>query len=64
MFENRTKKERTILYGIIAFLTSVLLAFIHYFLQGWILLAVLIVALIEFICIFYILYLPLKVKEK
>jgi hypothetical protein len=63
MFENLSKKERIVLYIIIAFVTTLLLAMIHYFIQKWIVIAVFVIAVIEFLCIFYILYLPLKVKN-
>jgi len=60
MFENRSKKQRTIIYAFIAFTVTVILALMHYLAQGWIIEMVLIVAAIEYVCIFYILYLPLK----
>lgn len=64
MFENRTKKQRIIIYAFIAFAVTVLLAVMHYIVQGWLIEAVLIVAAIEYICIFYILYLPLKYQKQ
>jgi len=64
MFETRTKKERTIIYIVIAILVTLLLALMHYFLQGWMPSAVIVGAIIEFFCIFYILYLPLKMKKE
>jgi flagellar biosynthesis/type III secretory pathway M-ring protein FliF/YscJ len=64
MFENRTKKQRIIIYAIIAFAVTILLALLHYMFQGWMIEAVLIVAAIEYVCIFYILYLPLKYQKQ
>ncbi len=64
MFENRTDTERTIIYVVIALLVTLLIAAIHYLLQGWAVLVVGIVGIIEFFCIFYILYLPLKIKKQ
>lgn len=64
MFENRTRKQRIVIYAFIAFAVSLLLAVMHYVLQGWLLEAVLIVAAIEYVCIFYILYLPLKYQKQ
>jgi len=64
MFENFTKNQRTVIYAIIAFFVTLVLALLHYILQGWIIEAVLIVAAIEYVCIFYILYLPLKYERK
>lgn len=64
MFENRTKKQRTVIYAIIAFIVTLLLALMHYMLQGWMIQAVLIVAAIEYVCVFYILYLPLKYQKE
>ena len=64
MFENRTRKQRTIIYAIIAFAVTLLLALMHSIIQGWIIELVLIVAAIEYVCIFYILYLPLKYEKK
>lgn len=64
MFENRTKKERTVIYALIAFIVTLLLALLHYVVQGWFIEAVLIVAAIEYVCVFYILYLPLKYERK
>jgi len=63
MFEQRTKKQRIIIYALIAFFVTFLLATMHYF-QGWTINLILIVASIEYICIFYILYLPLKYGRK
>lgn len=64
MFENRTRKQRTIIYAIIAFLVTLLIGIMHSIVQGWSIELVLIVAAIEYVCIFYILYLPLKYQQK
>jgi len=63
MFEKRTKKQRTIIYAFIAFGVTILLALMHYAAQGWPIEMVLIVAAIEYVCVFYILYLPLKYQR-
>jgi len=64
MFEKRTKKQRTIIYAFIAFFVTLLIAFMHFIIQGWIIELVLIVAAIEYVCVFYILYLPLKYQRE
>jgi hypothetical protein len=64
MFETRTKNQRTVIYAIIAFAVTLLLALMHYMLQGWAIQAVLIVAAIEYVLVFYILYLPLKYQKE
>jgi hypothetical protein len=64
MFEKRSKKQRTIIYAFIAFAVTLVLALMHYMLQGWLVEAVLIVAAIEYVCIFYILYLPVKYQKE
>jgi hypothetical protein len=64
MFEKRTKKQRTIIYAFIAFGVTLILALMHYVVQGWILNLVLIIAAIEYVCVFYILYLPLKYEKE
>lgn len=63
MFENRSNRELIVIYAFIAFLVSFALAIIHYYL-GFHLYYVIIAANIEFFCVFYILYLPLKYKRK
>lgn len=63
MFEQRSTKQRIIIYALIAFFVTLLLAIIHD-LQGWPIEMILIVAAIEYVCIFYILYLPLKYQRK
>ena len=62
MFENRSEKELIIIYAIIAILISLILATVHYF-QGFPIIYIIFAANIEFFCIFYILYLPLKIKR-
>ena len=63
MFENRSTKERIIIYLVIAVIVAGILSIIHYF-QGYSYFYIVPAAIIEFLCIFYILYLPLKAKEK
>lgn len=65
MFENRTEKQLIVIYVIIALAVTFLLTLFHLSpFSAWpkdpILL--IIAANIEFFCIFYILYLPLKFK--
>ena len=62
MFENRSEKQLIIIYAIIAIAISLILAIVHYF-QNFHPYYIIIAANIEFFCIFYILYLPLKVKR-
>ena len=62
MFENRSEKELIIIYAIIAILIALGLGVFHYY-QGFHSYYIVIAANIEFFCIFYILYLPLKVKR-
>lgn len=62
MFENRSEKQLIIIYAIIAFLISIILAIVHYF-QNFHPYYIVIAANIEFFCIFYILYLPLKIRK-
>ncbi|MFH1013810.1 MAG: hypothetical protein V1769_04805 [Thermoplasmatota archaeon] len=66
MFEKRTKKQRTMIYLVIAGLVTLALATMHYFQYStWMPAAMLIgISIIEFLCIFYILYLPLKMKKE
>jgi uncharacterized membrane protein len=61
MFETRSKKQRTIIYAAISLMVTFLLVAMHY-IQGWNQVYIIIAAIIEYICIFYILYLPLKLK--
>lgn len=62
MFENKSEKQLIIIYAFIAIVISIILAVIHY-LQNFHPYYIIIAVNIEFFCIFYILYLPLKVKR-
>jgi hypothetical protein len=62
MFENKSEKQLIIIYAFIAIVVSIILAVVHYF-QNFHPYYIIIAANIEFFCIFYILYLPLKVKR-
>ncbi len=62
MFENRTERELIVIYVIIAIAVALGLGTFHY-IQGFNPYYIVIAANIEFFCIFYILYLPLKVKR-
>jgi len=62
MFENRSERELIIIYAFIAIAVALLLGVFHYY-QGFHPYYIIIAANIEFFCIFYILYLPLKVKR-
>ena len=64
VFEKRSKRQKIVIYATISAIVSLLLSFLHFFLQGWNIYIVVVVANIEFFCLFYILYLPLKMKEK
>jgi len=61
MFENRSEKQLIIIYAIIAILITFGLATLHIY-QRMNIYYIIIAANVEFFCIFYILYLPLKVK--
>ena len=63
MFENRSYKELIVIYAVIALAVSLGLAVFHYY-QGFHPYYIVIAANIEFFCVFYILYLPLKVKRE
>ena len=63
MFENRSERQLIIIYVIIAMIIALLLAIFHLY-QGFHPYYIVIAAGIEFFCIFYVLYLPLKVKKK
>ena len=63
MFENRSERQLIIVYAFIAILIALLLATLHIY-QGLHPYYIIIAANIEFFCIFYILYLPLKIKKK
>jgi len=65
MFENRTEKQLIVIYVIIALAVTFLLTLFHLSsFSAWPKdpILIIIAANIEFFCIFYILYLPLKVK--
>jgi hypothetical protein len=62
MFENRSERELIVIYAIIAIAVALGLGAFHY-IQGLNIYYIVIAANIEFFCIFYILYLPLKVKR-
>lgn len=62
MFENRSEKQLIIIYALIALAIALGMAIIHVF-QGWDLIVIVVVANIWFFCLFYILYLPIKVKK-
>ena len=62
MFENKSEKQLIIIYAIIAIVVALVMAVVHYF-QGWDPIVIVIVANIWFFCLFYILYLPIKVKR-
>ena len=63
MFENRSHKELIIIYAIIALAVACAMAVFHYF-QGWHPYVIIVVANVWFFCLFYILYLPVKVKRQ
>lgn len=63
MFENRSERELIAIYAIIAMVTALLLGVFHYY-QGFHPYYIVIAANIEFFCVFYILYLPIKVKKR
>ena len=63
MFENRSERELIAIYAVIAILVALGLAVLHYY-QGFHPYYIIIAANVEFFCIFYILYLPLKVKRR
>jgi hypothetical protein len=62
MFENRSEKQLIIIYAIIALIVALGLAVVH-LIQGLNIYYIIIAVNIEFFCIFYILYLPIKVKR-
>jgi len=62
MFENRSEKQLIIIYAFIAVAVALVMAVVHYF-QGWDLIVIAVVANVWFFCLFYILYLPIKVKK-
>jgi heme O synthase-like polyprenyltransferase len=62
MLENRSEKQLIIIYALIAILVALGLAVVHYY-QGWHPYVIVVVANVWFFCLFYIFYLPLKVKR-
>ena len=62
MFENRSERELIMIYAFIAIIVALGLSVFHY-LQGFHPYYIVIAANIEFFCVFYILYLPIKVKK-
>lgn len=62
MFENRSEKQLIAIYAVIAIVVALILSVFHH-LQGFHPYYIVIAANIEFFCVFYILYLPLKVKK-
>ena len=62
MFENRSEKQLIMIYAIIALVVACGLAVFHYF-QGWDPIVIVVVANIWFACLFYFLYVPIKVKR-
>ena len=62
MFEKRSEKQLIIIYALIAILIALTMSVIHIF-QGWDPIIIIVVANVWFFCIFYILYLPIKVKR-
>jgi len=62
MFENRSDKELIGIYAVIGLVVALGLAVLHYY-QGFHPYYIVIAANIEFFCVFYILYIPLKVKK-
>jgi len=67
MFENRSEKQQIVIYAIIALIVTVILSIFHYYTYtGFFrnIYVIILFANIEFFAIFYILYLPIKVKKK
>jgi hypothetical protein len=62
MFENRTEKELIIIYAVIAIAVAFALG-VFKFSYGVDIYYIIIAANIEFFCVFYVLYLPLKIKK-
>ena len=63
MFENRSERELIVIYALIALAIALIMTVVHYF-QGWHPYVIVVVANVWFFCLFYILYLPIKVKKK
>ncbi len=65
MFENRSHKQLIIIYAVIALIVTLVLSVFHYFTYTGPFANIYVIILfanIEFFVIFYILYMPLKVK--
>ncbi len=62
MFEKRSERELILIYAVIALAIALILATFHYF-QGWHPYLIIIVANVWFFCLFYIFYLPIKIKR-
>jgi len=62
MFEKRSEKQLIAIYAVISIVVASIMAIIHY-IQGWHPYIIIVVANIWFFCLFYIMYLPLKVKK-
>ncbi|UCF49209.1 MAG: hypothetical protein JSU91_05520 [Thermoplasmatales archaeon] len=66
MFENRSEKQLIIIYVVISLIITFILSVYHLSsISAWPKdpILIIIAANIEFFCIFYILYLPLKIKR-
>ena len=66
MFENRSDKELLIIYVFIALIVTIALGVFHYFTWPGFFrdpIVIIIMGNIEFALIFYILYLPIKIKR-
>lgn len=63
MFENLSYKKRTGVYLIIALIATLIISYLNLIFYGNIY-YVIFAAIILFFCIFYILYLPLKVQRQ
>lgn len=62
MFENRNERELIVIYALIALAIALIMAAVHFY-QGWHPYVIVIVANVWFFCLFYILYLPIKIKK-
>ena len=62
MYENRSEKELIVIYALIAIVITFALAAFK-FSYGVDIYYIIIAANIEFFCVFYFLYLPIKVKR-
>jgi len=66
MFENRSEKQQIIIYAIIALVVAFILSIFHYYTYTGPFANIYVIILfanIEFFALFYILYLPIKVKK-